>query len=1320
MCRSNWLIKRVFFDLKVVLFFVLFFIVALDVNAESVRISLLLGDTHTKTAVSVIKLIEQKSLGVEIKIYPRRNIKTRDLGHLKSSNLIIVNIMDRQIVEEIKDELMFAISKGAKVYAVSASGSYNEEYKAMGIIYDENVDEYYKEGGIENLKNLIFYCLKKEFNLSVKPGEIIKIPDFAIYDYKKKKLYETFNEFVNEQEKEYIKRPLIGIVFYKNNYESGQMAHIDAIIQCLENEGFSVLPVFGYPSENAIERFFFDEKGNSIVNAVIALSLKVGLNPKFALPVLQKLGVPIINAISLYNQSEAEWKKSPIGLDINERSWQVALPELGGIIQPTIIASKERLIDEATGIEYIEEKPIIERINRLVKRVQGWINLQKKPNSEKKVAIIYYNYPPGKQNIGASYLNVLPESLFEIYQRLRKEGYTLNDYEIDRERLFNDVFNYGRNIGNWAQSEIDRLARTGKPILIPIETYKKWFEELPDGLKKSVIKDWGIPEDNKIMAWTGESGTKYIIIPAVKYGNILLMPQPSRGWEQDVQKLYHNLTIAPHHQYIAFYMYLKKDFQADALIHLGTHGTHEWLSGKEIGFSEEDAPEALIQDIPNIYPYIVDNVGEGTQAKRRGMAVIIDHMTPPFDKSGMNKELRELFELINDYRISKQKSLALAEAKISEITSLARKIGILTDLGLKDKEDRLNDNDIENLEHYIKEIMEKITPFGLHTFGKYPEEHFIKSTAQAMASVENNLTEQLRNDKIVDYINRIKESGKAELDAFINALNGKYIVAGTGNDPLRNPDSLPTGKNFYSFDPTKIPSRSTYELGVKLAKDLIEEYKKRRGEYPDKLTFNLWATETMRHEGVMDSQIMYLMGIRPRWDERGRVIGVEAIPRSELGRPRIDVTIVPSGLYRDLFSNLIALLDKAVTLAKEQKEEDNNILINVSKTKKMLINKGLLEEQAEKLATIRIFTEPPGAYGTNLDKIIAMSNTWDDEKKIVDVYFMRMGFMYGQGFWGSSPKENGFKNGEDLGQLLLKTALSGSKMVIHSRSTNTFATLDNDDFFQYLGGTAMAIRSLDGKTPEVFVTEMSNPLQPKQESIEKVMGMEMRTRYLNPYWIKAMLKEGYEGARFIDKVVEHLWGWQVTVPEAVDSAKWNEMYETYVLDRNGLGIKNIFREAKNLWAYQSIVARMLETIRKNYWKPDKQVIENLAKEYTQIVNEVGLACCDHTCNNPLLTKFTATVLLSVPGFKSQVDAFMQKLDEIKNTGKNKVINKDIKLSKYYNKAKIIPGGTDKKIEGFELQDVYVSNTPSAPIPYMFLLGCLIFVLLIYIGWKRGD
>jgi len=867
-------------------------------------------------------------------------------------------------------------------------------------------------------------------------------------------------------------------------------------------------------------------------------------------------------------------------------------------------------------------------------------------------------------------------------------------------------------------------------VLIPLTVYQKWFKELPPGLQKFILKSWGPVEQSNIMIWRDAQGAKFLVIPAVQYGNLLFTPQPARGWEQDVKKLYHDVTIPPHHQYVAFFLWLKYGLQADAVVHIGTHGTHEWLSGKEVGFTREDPPEALIKDLPNIYPYIVDDVGEGLQAKRRGMAVIIDYMTPPFDKAGLNKDLKELAAMINDYGVAKEKSSSLAGAKLKEINVLAKKQGLLTDLKMAEIK---TEDELEEVEHYLKDIAEKQSPFGLHTFGKSPEEKYRRTTATAILAIEKKLTGEERKARLADLEDRLGRSGPRELDSLSAALSGKYIPAGQGNDPIRNPNSLPTGKNFFAFDATRIPASGAYEMGVKLAQELIEGYKARHGQYPDKLSFNLWATETIRHEGVMETQIMHLMGIKPKKDERGRVIGVEAIPRKELGRPRIDVTVVPSGLYRDLFPNLMELIDKAVTLAKQQTEADNLLRANILRTREMLLKKGVALEQAERLAAVRLFTTPPGAYGPNLDKVITQSNTWDKEKQVTDVYLMRMGHPYGQGFWGDKikGKEGREPQAEDLGLTLFKNALSGTKLAVHSRSGNVIATLDTDDYFQELGGMAMAIRGIDGKTPEVYVTNMANPRSPQQETLEKFMGREMRSRYLNPEWIKAMMQEGYAGARLIDKVIEHLWGWQVTVPEAVDAAKWNEMYETYVLDKNGLDIKKMFKDAQNMWAYQSLVARMLETVRKGYWKPDKKVLETLSREYAESAKEVGLACCDHTCNNPLLTEFTSSVLMSVPGLENQVKEFKQALDAVKNPqpaakARDAPASPDAKNPpaelppKDSQASQASPAGTSQKVEGYEVQEVNRSGFSAAPIPYLFILGFLFFLLLLRVGWRRKS
>jgi cobaltochelatase CobN len=428
-----------------------------------------------------------------------------------------------------------------------------------------------------------------------------------------------------------------------------------------------------------------------------------------------------------------------------------------------------------------------------------------------------------------------------------------------------------------------------------------------------------------------------------------------------------------------------------------------------------------------------------------------------------------------------------------------------------------------------------------------------------------------------------------------------------------------------------MPSPGIYEAGSKLAEELVSSYRRRHGKYPDKLTFTLWRTEGMRHEGILEAEIMRLLGVKPLWDQRGRVLGVERLSRQELGRPRVDVVMLPSGLYRDLNAVLMRLLDQAATVARQADEPDNLLAANYQRTRAALMAQGVPETQAARMAGVRLFSTPTGAYGSGLDRVIRQSNTWQHEAQVVDTYFTRKSFAFGQGFWGDRDVSGGVTTGADqpmaptLRVDLFKMALQGANASIISRSSNIYAALDNDDVYQELGGAAMAVRAANreaGSTsdaPEVLVLNLANPKDGKHETIDKFIGREMRSRYLNPEWIKAMLKEGYSGAGFVNKVVENLWGWQVTVPEAVDGAKWQELYETYVADRHGLEIEQKFRDAKNLLAYQGMIDRMLTAVTKGYWKADAATIEGLQRANRAVIAEAGVACDRDSCSSADIT-----------------------------------------------------------------------------------------------------
>jgi cobaltochelatase CobN len=698
-------------------------------------------------------------------------------------------------------------------------------------------------------------------------------------------------------------------------------------------------------------------------------------------------------------------------------------------------------------------------------------------------------------------------------------------------------------------------------------------------------------------------------VPAVQFGKIALMPQPARGWGEDTEKLYHAKDLAPHHQYVAGYAWLREGFKAHAVVHVGTHGTLEWLDGKDMGLSSDDAPDALIADLPHLYIYNVDVVGEGLVARRRGMAALVDHMVPPFKKGGLYPELAALGEQINDYHTSLHKNPELTSAVGERIRTQVIAMGLAKDLSLDlSAPNSLTDEATHKIQDHLLFLKGQNIPYGLHTFGRTPDKEMRDSTVDAIVSVDRRL---LPNDAKVlaaDMDARIVASGPRELDSLMRGLRGGFIPTGSGNEPIRNPDAYPTGKNFYGIDPDKVPKPASYEMGVTLADQMLADHVKKHGKYPEKVSFVIWGDETMRHEGVIESQIFHLLGTKPVWDARGKVVGVDVIPRSRLGRPRVDIVIASAA--EGMFNNVTQLMDQAVQKVKALDEAENFVRQHYLSTKAILVQRGYTEDEADRRAGVRIFDEPPGSFNLNTSSIVAASGTWDSDKGMANGYLQKMGHGYGNGFWGESMED------------VFRLALSGTEKIVHSSSTMLYGALDNDDMFMYMGGLATAIRNVDGtdQSPELVITNTRDPGRAEMTSIDKFIGTEFRSRYVNPTWIEGMKKEGYAGAGEMRQFVEYLWGWDATVTETVDDTMWQETFGVYVEDKHNLGMQQFF-EQSSPFAYQDITARMLETVRKGNWNADAATTKKLLEEYVGSVNAHGVGCAEHTCGNARLQKF---------------------------------------------------------------------------------------------------
>jgi cobaltochelatase CobN len=1187
---------------------------ALPATAQRVRVTYVFSDGQMPVTLAAYKelLAEHPELRdrVEVGFVTESVFDDVDAATAESSDVLVLDVMNQQMVDRFNAEhdtnLIERINEHGRVIGVGEGLLPRESYLAQGVTWDDHARALWADSGLANQVGLLKYALAAAGvpNLDVPDAE--PSLDFGYYypTATGGRLFATWVEFDDWRRangKVTEGAPRVAVGFYKSTFYTGDTATLDAIVAELEQAGANAIPVFGYPGGVTFERLLQDETG--AVRADVGLAFLFRFTGPEAAESLAKLDIPVVNLVTLYGRSEQEWRDSKTGLSMFEGTFQVAVPELGGLVAPTVVGSREKILDLETGLSIVTNRPIPSRVSAAVQRGLRYAQLRAKPNADKRLALMYYNYPPGKANIGASYLNVA-ESLANILARLRAEGYDVGTSDITADGVLADLTAKAYNVGSYAPGELDALIAAGDVVRIPVAEYRGWLDELAPALRAKILADWGEPEASNLMA-VGDDAS--LILPLVRYGNVVLLPQPARGWGEDQEKLYHAKDLAPHHQYFAAYGWLRKEFDADAVVHLGTHGTLEWLDGRDIGQNEEDASDALLADLPDVYVYNVDVVGEGLVARRRGLATLVDHMVPPFTAGGLYPELAELGERINDYDVNLHKNPELAVAFAGQIRELVIALGIAKDLSLELPDAAsLDDATVHRIQDYLVELKGQNIPYGLHAFGRVPDDVARASTVEAIVSIDRSL---LPNDAQVlaaDMDARIVASGPRELDSFVRALSGGFVPVGSGGEPLRNPDSYATGKNFYGIDPEKVPKRASWELGVKLADEMLAKHLAEHGRYPEKVSFVIWGDETMRHEGVLESQIFWLLGTRPVWNDRDKVVDVEVVSSRELGRPRVDIVIASAA--EGMFNNVTLLMDKAVQQVKTLEEAENYVRRHYLATRAELVRLGYSEEDAERRAGVRIFDEPPGTFNLNTSKIAEASGTWDTDRGLGDDYLRKMGHGFGNGFWGE-PMEDVFR-----------LALSGTEKVVHSSSTMLYGALDNDDFYMYMGGLASAVRNLDGASPDLVVTNTRDPGNPEMSSIDEFIGSEFRSRYVNPTWIEGMKKEGYAGAGAMREFAEYLWGWDATVTETIDDAMWQETFEVYVRDKHGLDLEQFFDE-KSPFAFQDIAARMLETTRKGYWQADEETRATLVREYLESVAEHGVGCSDNTCGNPRLLEY---------------------------------------------------------------------------------------------------
>lgn len=1044
-----------------------------------------------------------------------------------------------------------------------------------------------------------------------------------------------FREWL-ERHRQGDRKGLVAILAMRATVLSKNMQHLERLLRTLESRELDAFIAYsgGLDFRTAIDTFFGNEKNGRlspdlIINAT-GFSLVGGPaenRADEAVAALKKTAVPYINLVALSFQPIRQWKSCNLGLAPLQTALSVAIPELDGAIEPHVYAGAEETSDRTI--------PLPKEINSIADRARKHVNLRRKKNEEKKIAIVLFNFPPNLGNAGtAAYLNVF-ESLFRLLGEMNNAGYTVRLPE-STAALKEELLEGNRDIfgtdGNVAEH-------------LPTEEYRKIFPHYHE-----IEPFWGDAPGEML-----NDGRRFHILGKT-FGNIFIGQQPSFGYEKDPMRLLMTKDAAPNHAFAAFYSWLEHVWQADAVVHFGTHGALEFMPGKQVGLGASCWPKRLIGSMPDFYYYCVNNPSEGAIAKRRGFATLISYLTPPLEQAGLYKGLRQLRDLIENF-YSKQSPEVL-----EEITILAETLELDIDRGNRSLEQYLA---VLNSELY--RVEERMIPLGLHIIGKDPSpdslvDQLTLLAGHPLAALNNlSLPEYICKLRKIDYDKLAENSGSnreadirlreimsivretvrlfignvpvenrsqkelrtileasfqvrvsaaerylsgettvkpAQLQAFwtflqrvfialvsnreiegiLDALAGGFIEPSPGNDLVRNPEIVPTGRNLHSLDPFSIPSPVAQHRGRASAEELLARYREECGCPPESIAIVLWGTDNIKSDGEGIAQAMALIGARPKTDELGKISDVELVPCEELGRPRIDVVITVSGIFRDLLSHQITLLDKGVRLAASADEPETANFV-----RKNVLRQVEKEGIAFDNAANRIFSNAPGSYGANVNHLVE-SSTWENDDQLSETFINRKCFSFSaDGAWQESPE-------------ILTSALRNVTLTYQNIDSHEMGVSDIDHYYEYLGGVSKSVEQISRSKPRVMVGDV-NGYGKKQKicSLESMVALEARTKLLNPRWYESMLEHGYEGVREIESHLGNTYGWSATA-SAVKDWTYSQFNETYLQDREMLEkLKSL-----NPHATLSMTKRLLEASSRGFWQTDSETIEELQELYSEL------------------------------------------------------------------------------------------------------------------------
>ncbi|MGH7098884.1 MAG: cobaltochelatase subunit CobN [Stellaceae bacterium] len=1029
---------------------------------------------------------------------------------------------------------------------------------------------------------------------------------------------------------------IAGLVFYRALMQSGNTAPVEALVEALIARRLRPLPVFVHSLKDGEAAALLGEIFAAAPPAVILNATGFSAAAGGAADPLAAADCPVLQVV-FSGGDEDGWRAGSRGLSPRDLAMNVALPEIDGRILARAVSFKAPLgRDAETECDLVGYRPLPDRVAFAADLAQSWARLRAKPPNLRRVAIVLANYPNRDGRIGNGVGLDTPASAVAVLRTLEQAGYRVGDIPPDGAALIERLLEGPTNARPHAPAEES----------LPFATYSAIFAGLPTAVQQAVAARWGAGERDPFFR-PGTLDCGRFAIPGFRTGNIAVLIQPARGYNLDPRATYHDPALVPPHSYFAAYAWIAEEFRADAIVHLGKHGTLEWLPGKALALSAECFPEAVLAPLPHLYPFIVNDPGEGTQAKRRTQAVIVDHLTPPLTRAGSYGPLAELERLIDEYYEAAQGDPRRVAPLAAAILERTRALGLDRDCGIAAGENA--PAALKKLDGFLCEVKDLQIRDGLHVLGESPVGARLDELLLALARpVRGSAPEEvsllgalaadlelgadpLALDPVTpwsgprpailsgaaaapwrttgDTIERLESlalrliagataaapdwprtravlgwvesrlrpavagCGAGEIAGLLKGLDGRLVPPGPAGAPSRGrPEVLPTGRNFFSLDTRAVPTPAAWQLGWKSAALLVERYAQEHGDPPARLALSAWGTANMRTGGDDIAQALALMGVRPVWEgASGRVTGFEILPASVLDRPRVDVTLRVSGFFRDAFPGLIDLFDSAAraVAALDEPAAVNPLAARVAADREALAAAGVAPEDAARRAGYRVFGAKPGAYGAGLQTLID-ERIWDSETDLAETYLGWSQWAYGAGAEGQPERT------------MLEARLAAAEAVLHNQDNREHDLLDSDDYYQFEGGLALAVRHLSGRAPAIYHNDHSRPEAPRIRSLREELGRIVRGRAANPRWIAGVMRHGYKGAAEIAATVDYLFAFAATT-RAVDNAHFAALYDAYLADEEVRG----FMKAHNPAALADTARRFLEAIERGLWHPAK-------------------------------------------------------------------------------------------------------------------------------------